>query len=106
MTASHLLIVAHGSRRQPSKDDVRQLAERVRALRHPTTDVVEGPSIPEGLARCVAKGARAGTHVVSDIPEAIQAFRAEHPEITVRLTSHLGASDVLPKAILEMARAA
>jgi sirohydrochlorin ferrochelatase len=62
------------------------------------------------LARCVAGGATeivvfpyflaAGTHVVSDIPEAVETFRAEHPDVTLRLTQHLGASETLPTAIL------
>ena len=117
MTKKHLLLIAHGSRRQASNDEVRQLAERVAAQRGPDIDAVEvaflelaEPSIPEGLARCVAGGATeivvfpyflaAGTHVVSDIPEAVNAFRTEHPQVRVRLTSHLGASDALPSAIL------
>jgi sirohydrochlorin ferrochelatase len=117
MSTKHLLLIAHGSRRQASNDEVRQLAERVAAQRGPDIDAVEvaflelaEPSIPEGLARCVAGGATeivvfpyflaAGTHVVSDIPEAVDAFRTEHPQVRVRLTSHLGASDALPGAIL------
>ena len=120
MTKKHLLLIAHGSRRQASNDEVRQLGERVAAQRGPDIDAVEvaflelaEPSIPEGLARCVAGGATeivvfpyflaAGTHVVSDIPEAVDAFRTEHPQVRVRLTSHLGASDALPGAILAVA---
>lgn len=122
MPGSFLLIIAHGSRRQASNDEVRQLAERVSDRRGSEIEAVEvaflelaEPSIPDGLARCVAQGAReivvfpyflaAGTHVVSDIPEAIEAFRAEYPDVRVRLTSHLGASDALPAAILTVASA-
>lgn len=120
MTQKHLLMIAHGSRRQASNDEVRQLAERVSQLRGEDIAAVEvaflelaEPSIPEGLARCAAQGAQeivvfpyflaAGTHVVSDIPEAIEAFRAEHPEVHIRLTDHLGASEALPRAILAVA---
>lgn len=120
MTQKHLLMIAHGSRRQASNDEVRQLAERVSQLRGEDIAAVEvaflelaEPSIPEGLARCAAQGAQeivvfpyflaAGTHVVSDIPEAIEAFRAEHPEVHIRLTDHLGASETLPRAILAVA---
>lgn len=118
----HLLIVAHGSRRQASNDEVRQLAGRVGAQRGAAFDAVETaflelaePSIPEGLARCVARGAReivvfpyflaAGTHVASDIPETVEVFRAEHPHVNLRLTLHLGASEALPGAILTVAAA-
>jgi len=120
MSHRHLLIVAHGSRRQASNDEVRVLGERVRALREPGIGQVAvaflelaEPSIPQGLAQCVAAGAReiivfpyflaAGTHVANDIPEAIELFRAQHPHIKVRLSSHLGASRALPMTILDVA---
>lgn len=122
MRATHLLIVAHGSRREASNDEVRRLADRVRARCGPGVAGVEvaflelaAPSIPEGLARCLAKGAQeivvfpyflaAGTHVALDIPEAVSAFELDHPHIRVRLTPHLGASEVLPQAILAVALA-
>lgn len=122
MSATHLLILAHGSRREASNDEVRRLAGRVRGLCTPGISHVEvaflelaEPSIPEGLARCVAKGAgeivvfpyflAAGTHVAQDIPEAINAFELDHPHIRVRLTPHLGASEALPQAILAVALA-
>lgn len=120
MSERHLLIVAHGSRRQASNDEVRALGERVRAMRDPHIDQVEvaflelaEPSIPDGLALCAAGGAReiivfpyflaAGTHVASDIPEALAVFREHHPDIRVRLASHLGASLSLAKTILDVA---
>jgi len=117
---SSLLIIAHGSRRGASNDEVRQLAEAVRALpgqayEHIETAFLElaEPSIPEGLAALAAKGATevvafpyflaAGTHVAQDIPEAIAGFAATHPAVKVRLTPHLGASAVLPSAIINVA---
>lgn len=119
MNARHLLLIAHGSRRQASNDEVRALAEQVRALRDPRFDQVEvaflelaEPSIPEALARCASSGAgeitvfpyflAAGTHVARDIPEALAAFRASRPDIRVRLTPHLGASPSLATSILEV----
>jgi sirohydrochlorin ferrochelatase len=114
-----LLIIAHGSRRGASNDEVRQLAEQVRAQPGQGYVHVEAaflelaePDIQDGLAALVAQGATdivafpyflaAGTHVAQDIPEAIAAFAAEHPHIKVRLTAHLGASAALPTAILGM----
>lgn len=115
-----LLIIAHGSRRAASNDEVRQLAEAVRAqpdqaYEHIETAFLElaEPSIPVGLAALAAKGATevvafpyflaAGTHVTQDIPEAIAEFSATHPAVKVRLTPHLGASGALPAAILKVA---
>lgn len=117
MSKPTLLIVAHGSRRQASNDEVRALASRLSAVRHADIGEVEvaflelaEPSIAEGLANCVGKGAReivvfpyflaAGTHVAADIPEEIEAFRAQHPHIRVLVTPHLGAAPSLPHAIL------
>jgi len=115
-----LLIIAHGSRRAASNDEVRALADSVRAQPGQAYAHVEAaflelaePSIAEGLAALAAKGATeivafpyflaAGTHVAQDIPEAIAEFAASHPGVAVRLTPHLGASAALPTAILGMA---
>lgn len=115
-----LLIIAHGSRRAASNDEVRQLAAQVRAQPGQTYEHVETaflelaePSIPAGLTELAGRGATeivafpyflaAGTHVAQDIPEAIAEFSAAHPAVTVRLTPHLGASAVLPAAILNVA---
>jgi len=40
-----------------------------------------------------------------DIPELVAAFSAAYPDVAVRLTAHLGASEILPSAILEVAAA-
>lgn len=115
-----LLIIAHGSRRAASNDEVRQLAEAVRAQPRQAYEHIETaflelaePSIPDGLVALAAQGATdivafpyflaAGTHVAQDIPEAIAEFTAAHPGVKVRLTPHLGASEALPAAILNVA---
>jgi len=115
-----LLIIAHGSRRAASNDEVRQLVEQVgaeagQAYAHVETAFLElaEPSIPDGLAALAAQGATdivafpyflaAGTHVAQDIPEAIAGFVATHPGVKVRLAPHLGASKALPAAILNVA---
>ncbi len=120
MANRHLLIVAHGSRRAASNDEVRHLAERVRELRSPGIDHVEAaflelaePTIPDGLERCVALGAReiivfpyflaAGTHVAEDIPEAVGDFSERYPQVRIRLARHLGAVAGMPRAILDAA---
>lgn len=115
-----LLIIAHGSRRAASNDEVRALAAAVRTQPGQAYAQVETaflelaePSIPAGLAALAAQGATeivafpyflaAGTHVAQDIPAAIAEFSTTHPAVKVRLTPHLGASAVLPAAILNVA---
>ncbi|MEQ1663275.1 MAG: CbiX/SirB N-terminal domain-containing protein [Thiobacillus sp.] len=115
-----LLIIAHGSRRAASNDEVRALADIVRAQSGSAYDHVEAaflelaePDIPGGLTALAQRGATdivafpyflaAGTHVAQDIPEAIGIFTAAHPHVAVRMTAHLGASAALPAAILGVA---
>jgi sirohydrochlorin ferrochelatase len=115
-----LLIIAHGSRRAASNDEVRRLAEQVRAqpgqiYRHVEAAFLElaEPGIADGLAKLAARGETeivafpyflaAGTHVAQDIPDAIAEFSASHAAVKVRLTPHLGASATLPAAILSVA---
>lgn len=115
-----LIIIAHGSRRQASNDEVRQLAEQVRRLPNLPYDHVDvaflelaEPSIPDSLAACAARGATeivafpyflaAGTHVAHDIPDLVEQFSQAHPAIEVRLTPHLGASALLPQILVALA---
>lgn len=115
-----LLIIAHGSRRAASNEEVRKLADQVRVQAGNAYDDVETaflelaePSIPKGLAALAARGATeivafpyflaAGTHVAQDISGAIAEFSAAHPAVKVRMTPHLGASATLPAAILGVA---
>jgi sirohydrochlorin ferrochelatase len=113
-----LLIVAHGSRRAASNEEVIKLADAIR--QHPALeydDVGVGflelaePSIPEGIEACFRRGAKevvifpyflaAGRHVVTDIPEIVDDYRASHPEANIIISPHLGASTMLPEAILD-----
>lgn len=111
-----LLLIAHGSRREASNDEVRQLAQRLRESGALGFDEVHAafleiaePSIPDALAVCAAAGAReiavfpyflaAGRHVATDIPELVEPFARAHPQIRVSVTAHLGASQLLPQAI-------
>ncbi len=115
-----LLIVAHGSRRPSSNEEVYALATRVSEQRDGAFARVvsaflelASPSIPAGLAECVRTGATeivvfpyflaAGRHVVEDIPNEVDAFRAEHPDVRIAISGHLGGADTLPAAILQIA---
>jgi sirohydrochlorin ferrochelatase len=122
MSKPTLLIVAHGSRRQASNDEVRALADQLRTMNKAEIGDVQvaflelaEPSIPDALSECVRLGAQeiivfpyflaAGTHVATDIPEEIAGFCEKHPQVKVSLTPHVGAAPTLPHAILEVALA-
>ncbi len=116
-----LLIVAHGSRRASSNDEVRALAERLRGKLGGEYPMVEAaflelaePLIPEGIVRCAEQGAErvtvvpyflaAGRHVVEDIPAEIAKAKAQLPQLEVRLAQHIGASSMVDALISDAAR--
>ena len=116
-----LLVVAHGSRRAESNDEVRQLTARLErqadgAYGHVRSAFLElaEPSIPDGLRAAVRAGAcevvvlpyflSAGRHVVKDIPAAVDSVRREYPDIKITLAPYLGASTGLVELLLAQAQ--
>jgi len=116
-----LLVVAHGSRRAESNDEVRQLTERLESQGENTFDRVQcaflelaEPSIPDGLRAALNAGAEqvtvvpyflsAGRHVVTDIPTEIEVVRGEYPDADIVLAPYLGAAPGLVELLLQQAR--
>lgn len=112
-----LLLVAHGSRREGSNEEVRALARSMAARVDHGFRKVEAaflelaePSIPDGLRALIASGAEqitvvpyflsAGRHVVEDIPAEVQKVVAEHPEVPIQVAPYLGTSSVMPELLL------
>ena len=102
-----LIIIAHGSRRSASNEEVRTLVERLRERAGQAFGRVEPaflelaePDIPGAIARCYEAGVRdivavpyllsAGAHVAQDIPEALDQARARHPGLQISLRPHIG----------------
>jgi sirohydrochlorin ferrochelatase len=115
----HLLLVAHGSRRQQSNEEIRALTQRLVDVAKNKFDHVScaylelaQPSIPEGIDNAVTQGASsvlvlpyflaAGKHVGIEIPKIIESARQRHPKMTISLLPHLGASDALPTLLLSL----
>ena len=105
-----LLIVAHGSRRAASNEEVRVLAEKVAAHLQLPSDTVQVaflelalPSIQSALDDCFNNGSTSvsvvpyflasGSHVVSDVPREIEAAQAKWPNKTINLLPHIGAAE-------------
>jgi sirohydrochlorin ferrochelatase len=105
-----LLLVAHGSRRESSNQEVRDLAARLGERARDRFDRVDcafleiaEPLIPEGIQRCVDAGAHqvvvlpyflsAGRHVVEDIPNDVAVKQVEHPGVDIRIAPYLGSAD-------------
>lgn len=114
-----LLIVAHGSRRQQSNDEVRQLAGQLGTLEsgydriEPAFLELAEPSIPDGLRQLIQSGSEdivvmpyflsAGRHVAEDIPREVDVVREEYPAVTIHLAPYLGAATGITSLILSQA---
>lgn len=104
-----LILVAHGSRREASNQEVRHLVELLgRSGGHDFGRVycafleLASPTFPEVVRQAVAAGARevvllpyflaAGRHVAQDIPTLVEEQRQAHPGLEIRVTPYLGAA--------------
>jgi sirohydrochlorin ferrochelatase len=116
-----LLLVAHGSRRQQSNDEVTVLANRLREscgddykIVHSAFLELATPSIPDGIETCIKDGAtrvtilpyflNSGTHVVNDVPGIAEAAKTQHPEVEIVVAPHLGASSLMVDLLIDSAR--
>ena len=111
-----LLLVAHGSRREASNDEVRALTGKLRdtdnSFDHIACAFLElvEPSIPDGLRRAISAGAdevvvlpyflTAGRHVATDIPAEIAEVQQEYPAINIRLAPHLGSAEGIAELLI------
>jgi len=115
-----LLLVAHGSRRAASNEEVRELAARLESIAWDRFDKVipaflelAEPEIPEGIDACVAAGATqvtvlpyllsAGRHVAHDIPEELGKAQVKHPNLPIRVASYIGQNAEMPMLLLQAA---
>lgn len=113
-----LLVVAHGSRRNASNDEIRHLVEQLGCSEMNDFDMVMAaflelaePSIPDGIEDCIQRGASevlvfpyflsAGRHVTEDIPAAVKIKQQQHSSITIIIADYLGISDGMPGMIFE-----
>jgi len=115
-----LLLVAHGSRRQASNDEVRELTRRLAARAQQDYAFVDcgflelaEPSIPEGIQRCIDAGSRevvvlpyflsAGRHVAEDIPAEVEIKQQEYPGVSIRIAPYLGSDEGVLDTLLHCA---
>ena len=115
-----LLLIAHGSRRAESNSEIIALTEKLRAMAGDEYAKVEcaflelaEPSIEASIDSLVDAGETKilclpyflakGAHVASDIPEALEAARTKHPNVTITVSEYLGASDEVPRILMHLA---
>jgi len=121
MSATALLLIAHGSRRPEANADLDHLAGVLRArgewrLVQPAYLELCEPSIVAGGVTCVAAGATrvvmvpyflsAGVHVVEDLTAARNELARRHPAVEFVLAEPLGRHPLLAEVVAERARKA
>ena len=111
-----ILIVGHGSRRAEANDDVRGVTRRIGerggfTLIEAAFLEIEHPTIAEGFARLVERGAREivvhpyflspGRHTRGDLPREVEHAAARYPQIAYRITEPLSAHSLVVDAAIE-----
>jgi len=111
-----LIIIAHGSRRQQSNDEIIDMVSAVRNRTSYHYDLVLHsyleictPSLPVAVNDAIASGAdditvypfflNSGNHVLRDIPEMIEELNQSHPGCTIQLMPHFGKSENIAELI-------
>ncbi len=118
-----LLLVAHGSRRQSSNDEICALASRLRSgglfdlfdlVQHAFLEMA-APNISEGGEKLIAAGAddiivlpyflAAGQHVSADLTAATARIVRQHRAVRITHAPHLGAASGMDALIATHLRA-
>lgn len=117
-----LLLIAHGSRRKQSNDEVIVLAERLKLNCSEHYEIIHAgflelaeTLIPDGIKKCVDEGAstiivlpyflNSGRHVVEDIPNIVNDTKPHYPNIDIKIAPHLGASPLMMDLLMTTANA-
>ena len=113
-----ILLIAHGSPREESNQDIRRVVESLRASKR--YHFVEAafldcnePDIAEGFRRCVAAHCgtviavpyflHPGKHVALDVPRQLKAAAALAPHVSVLMTAYVGQSVEITNALVHRA---
>ena len=116
-----LLLIAHGSRRTSSNQEIIDLAQKI-ANATSEFDHVKGcflemaePSINAAIDELVEQKIEhiyvlpyflaAGRHVIEDVPEFIDKAKKQHPQVKFELISYFGSSENIVSSILTHALA-
>ena len=117
-----LLLIAHGSRRKQSNEEVVVLAENLKQNCAEQYNIIHAgflelaeTLIPDGIKKCVDDGAtsiivlpyflNSGRHVVEDIPQIVGETRPDYPEVDIKVAQHLGASGLMMDLLISSANA-
>jgi len=111
-----LVLVAHGSRRQASNDEVVALSKLIEEQMKSEYPIIEAgflelaePLIPSAIDQCVKQGATdvcvvpyflsAGRHVQVDVPAEVDKARQMHLNTPMQVLPHIGRSAMMIELI-------
>ncbi len=112
-----VILISHGSRLVKTKDEVKDLIEKLKKLLSiPLIEYgfleIETPSIPQAIESCVQKGANeiiillnflnAGRHVDKDIPQILDDARKEFAHVKFYMTEPIGQHAQIPALFAQM----
>jgi len=120
-----LLVVAHGSRRVLSNQEVKQMTAQLRDQLTKTKSnychidcaflELAEPSIPHGITHCLTAQAQqiqilpyflsAGRHVSEDIPRIVAEQQACYPDVSIQILPHIGAAQTMAMLLADVANA-
>ena len=104
-----VLYIAHGSKNERTNQKMRSELEKLSPLIelpiHKVAFLEAHPNINEGISQCVKEGATKiilmpvfllpGVHVIKDIPEQVNSAQLIFPEVSIRISDPLAASNQL-----------
>tara|TARA_B100001250_G_C19772590_1_gene777916 strand:+ start:1113 stop:1478 length:366 start_codon:yes stop_codon:yes gene_type:complete len=113
-----LIILAHGSRRKQSNEEIEELTIQIKALVKKNFDIVDhaflevaSPSLTNAIENLISSNAseinifpyflNSGVHIKDDIPNIIKKAGKKYPDCKFKLSSHIGAYKKMPEIILK-----
>jgi sirohydrochlorin ferrochelatase len=116
-----LIILAHGSPRQESNQEIKDLATEVKKISGKEYNLIEyaylemvEPTLLQSIDNVISKGVsditvlpyflNSGNHVTRDIPAMVDTAVENHPDCTFKISVCIGMLEDMPKLILEQAR--
>jgi len=116
-----LIIIAHGSRRASSNDEIAELAAKVEQQLPCRYDAISfaflemaDPNIETAIDLAINHGAleinllpyflSAGNHVVQDLPQAVKTAETQFPQVSFNLLSYVGQSNAMVNLICDIAK--
>ena len=117
-----LLLIAHGSRRKQSNEEVVILADKLKhkcseqySIIHAGFLELAETLIPDGIKKCIDDGAtsiivlpyflNSGHHVIEDIPNIVNNTKPHYPDVEIKIAPHLGASYLMEDLLIASANA-